>query len=312
MNQFLKCQLQKNKIMKKINLILPQIILFAIWGLCSEKSVGQSTNTNGIQTTTKHIIKSEFNDKSYELMVSLPKKYSEQDTFHYPVLYVLDGKYSFNSMSSIREGFDLGKEIKDIIIVSIDGNCSTDADWLASRYNDFTPSSFLQSDTLMSKIMNIPLDKLKSGGAESFLNTLEKELIPYIENQYKTTADRGLSGHSLGGLFAGYCLLKKPDLFKRYGINSPSFWWNNSEMVRTEKLYFSQNKELSAKVFFSVGGSEDAMMLTPFNTFTTALKSRNYKGLSMTVKIFDEETHLSVVPACSSRTLKVLYGSNVK
>jgi uncharacterized protein len=312
MSQFLKCQAQKIKIMKQINLIIINIIFLAGLSLCSEESKGQSLSPTENQATKTHIVKSVFNDKTYELCVSLPKKYSEQDSLHYPVLYVLDGKFSFKSMSSIREVLDLGKEIKDIIIVSIEFSCITDADWFASRYNDFPPSRFLQADTLWSKIMNLPEGKLKSGGAESFLNTLEKQLIPYINDHYKTTADRGLSGHSLGGLFAGYCLLKKPGLFKKYGINSPSFWWNNSELVRNESHYASQHEDLSAKVFFSVGGAEDAMMLAPFNAFTNSIKSRNYKGLSMTVKIFEEETHSSVVPAGGSRTLKVLYGSNVK
>ncbi len=298
--------------MKQINLIATNIIFLAILSLCSGNSEGQGLNPTASQATKRHSVKSGFNDKTYELYVSLPKKYSDQDSLHYPVLFVLDGKFSFKSMSSIREVLDLGKEIKDIIIVSIDDSCITDADWLASRYYDFTPSSIPQADTLWSKIMNLPEGTLKSGGAESFLNTLEKELIPYINHHYKTTADRGLSGHSLGALFAGYCLLKKPALFKRYGINSPSFWWNNRELVRNEDSYASQHEELPANVFFSVGGYEDAMMLASFNAFTNSMKSHNYKGFSMTVKIFDGETHLSVVPAGASRTLKVLYGSNVK
>ena len=83
-------------------------------------------------------------------------------------------------------------------------------------------------------------------------------------------------------------------------------------MVRIENDYASHHSELTAKVFFSVGGSEDANMLASFNAFTNSIKNHNYKGLSMTVKIFEEETHLSVVPAGGSRTLKVLYGSTVK
>jgi predicted alpha/beta superfamily hydrolase len=298
--------------MKQINLIVRNIIVFAILSFCSENARGQSLSPTENQRTTRHSIKSGFNGKTYDVWVSLPKKYSGQDSLHYPVLYVLDGKYSFNVMTSIREGLDLGKEIKDIIIVSIDDSCTTDADWYASRYNDYTPSSILQADTLWSKILNIPEGKLKSGGAESFLNTLEKELIPYINKHYKITGDRGLSGHSLGGLFAGYCLLKRPWLFKRYGINSPSFWWNNSELVRNEVYYASMHDELSANVFFSVGGSEDPIMLGSFNAFTSAVKTHNYKGLTMTVKTFDEETHVSVGPAGDCRTLRVLYGSNVK
>jgi len=298
--------------MKQINLIVANIILFGILNVCSEKSKGQNLNPTPIQAIKRHSIKSAFNGKTYQLCVSLPKNYSEQDTLHYPVLYVLDGKFSFNYMGSIRDVLDLGKEIKDIIIVSIDDSCATDADWLASRNNDFTPSSMPKVDTLTSMIMKIPVGNLKSGGAELFLSTLQNDMIPFIEKNYKTTNDRGLSGHSLGGLFAGYCLLKKPELFKRYGINSPSFWWNNREMVRIENDYASRHAALTAKVFFSVGGSEDANMLGAFTAFTKAIKSRNYKGLDMVVKIFDGETHLSVVAACSSRTLKVLYGANVE
>ena len=298
--------------MKQINLKVLNIIFFAVLSLYSEKFKGQSLGLTANQATKIYSIKSGFNNKTYQLNVSVPKTYSEKDTLHYPVLYVLDGKFSFNSMCSIRDVLDLGKEIKDIIIVSIDASCVTDADWFASRYYDFTPSGILQADTFWSKIMNIPEGKLKSGGAESFLNTLEKELIPYINYHYKTTTDRGLSGHSLGGLFAGYCLLKKPGLFKRYGINSPSFWWNNSEMVRNEEYYASQHTELKANVFFSVGGSEDATMLASFNAFTNSIVSHKYQGLLVTVKIFDDETHLSVVPAGGSRTLKVLYGANGK
>lgn len=288
--------------MKKINLIIIFISILRFF----------TTNAQSFEKSHSHRIKSNFNDKTYELNVSLPKKYTEQDSLRYPVLYVLDGKYSFSSMSSIRAGLDLGKEIKELIIVSIEAAHSSENEWFANRHNDYTPSYLPQADTLWSKILNIPEGKLTSGGAADFLITLEKDLIPFIESHYKTNADRGLSGHSLGGLFAGYCLLKKPDLFKRYGINSPSFWWNNSEMVQIEAGFANQNTELHAKVFFSVGSAEDALLRTAFTTFTNAMKSRNYKGLSMNVKIFDGETHVSVVPACSSRTLKVLYGAYVQ
>lgn len=95
--------------------------------------------------------------KFYQLHVSLPKNYSSVDTIHYPVLYVLDGKFSFTSFHSIREVLDLGKEIKDVIIVAIDNSTQTDVDWFAGRYSDFTPSSIPLSDTQWSKMMNIPI-----------------------------------------------------------------------------------------------------------------------------------------------------------
>ena len=96
------------------------IIFFSVLILCSQKSKGQRVNVNVNQAIQTMYIKSGFNNKTYQVNLSLPKTYSEQDSLRYPVLYVLDGKFSFNSFCSIRAVYDLGKEIKDIIIVSID------------------------------------------------------------------------------------------------------------------------------------------------------------------------------------------------
>jgi predicted alpha/beta superfamily hydrolase len=291
--------------MKQINLTITSIVFCASNLLSTANSFAQNSNSN------KYFIKSTFNNKTYELQVSLPKNYTQKDTLRYPVLYILDGRVSFTPMNSTRGTLEFGREVKDFIMVAIDDSSSTDANWIGSRYTDFTPSVNLQSDTLWSKLMGLPEGTMKSGGADSFLKTLEEEVIPYMDNHFKTTTDRGISGHSLGGLFTGYCLLKKPYLFKRYGINSPALWWNNNEMVQLENLFASKNPELNAKVFLSIGGAEDPLMLAPFNAFTNAIKNHNYKHLTITVKVFEEETHLSVVPACGSRTLRVLYGTNV-
>lgn len=292
--------------------MISSVIFCAAIFLIASNCIAQRENPNVAGTTKGYTIKSSFNNKTYKLYISLPKAYSNLDTLHYPVLYVLDGKFSFTSFHYIREVLDLGKEIKDIIIVAIADSGETDSDWLAERYNDFTPSNVPQSDIQWSKMMNITDGKLKSGGAELFLRTVENDIIPLVDKHYKTTADRGLSGHSLGGLFVGYCLVKKPDLFKRYGINSPSFWWNNNEILSLENSFAKQGKSITANVFFSAGALEGGMMITPITAFIDSLKNHDYKGLIMTSQIFDGETHLSVVPACSSRTLKVLYGSNVK
>jgi predicted alpha/beta superfamily hydrolase len=298
--------------MKQLNCILTSAIFCAVLTFTNDVVQGQGVIPTVIEATQKHSITSAYNNKTYQLYVSLPQKYSAEEKLRYPVLYVLDGRFSFNAMRSIREGLNLGKEIKDVIIVAIDGSSQTDADWFADRYDDFTPSSILQADTLWSKIMNIPEGKLRSGGARSFLNTLQKQMIPFIDMQYNTTADRGLSGHSLGGLFVGYCLLTEPALFNRYGINSPAFWWNNSEMLSIENSFAKNNSSLSANVFFSVGALEGEMMIAPVTAFMNALKNHNYNGLTITSQTFEGETHLSVVPACSSRTLKVLYGPGAK
>jgi pimeloyl-ACP methyl ester carboxylesterase len=42
---------------------------------------------------------------------------------------------------------------------------------------------------------------------------------------------RVLVGHSLGGLFAVYALIRRPDLFTGYVVMEPSLWWNDQRHV---------------------------------------------------------------------------------
>jgi predicted alpha/beta superfamily hydrolase len=137
---------------------------------------------------------------------------------------------------------------------------------------------------------------------------MKNEIIPFVEKKYKTNGDRGIAGHSLGGLFTAYCLLSEPDLFHRYGINSPSFWWDKNKMFEMEKAFSEKNKNLNAQVFISVGSREGESMVPKMTAFADSLKIHNYNGLILTSQIFDNETHFSVLPSSISRTLRVLYG----
>ena len=273
---------------------------------------GQPATTGYMLSIKGHSLNSGLTKKSYQLYVSLPKSYSDVDTVRYPVLYVLDGKYAFPSFSAIREVMDLGKELEEVIIVAIADSNLSDSVWLASRYSDFTPSAVPQADSDWTKMMRLPAGTLKSGGAQQFLEVIKKELLPFIDQQYKTTTDRGISGHSLGGLFVSYCLVTAPELFKRYGINSPAFWWNNNELLTAAKTFIQRQETLDATIFMSVGSLEGGMMVTPMNTFATTVKSRSYKDLTLTTQVFDNESHLSVNAASNSRTLRVLYGARKK
>jgi len=267
---------------------------------------------NNDAVTAKHIVRSTLTGRSYELRVMLPAGYSAADALRYPVLYLLDGKFSFPLFYALKNNFDLGKELKELIIVSIEGTGKSREDWLANRHHDFTPTGLPKADTIWSNILKIPVEKLRSGGAKNFLQVLQQEILPMIDSNYKTNGDRGLYGHSLGGLFASYCLLSAPGLFNRYAINSPSLWWNGNEILALENEWAKQHKEMPATVFLSMGSLEGDLMLNPFHAFMNSMKAHEYKGLQLTTQVFDKETHLSVVPACSSRTLKTLYGLNSK
>ena len=267
---------------------------------------GQTSTLPGMGEFMTHIIRSNHNQKEYRLHVLLPANYSAADSARYPVLYVLDGEYSTLLFYSSIKVFSLAPELKDVIIVTIDGNTHSKTEWLASRYQDYTPSHNSKADTAIARFFKTPV--VVSGGAPAFLATLEKQIIPEIEKTYKTNGEKGLFGHSLGGLFGSYCLIHRPGLFQKYSVNSPSLWWSNGEMIPQMDSLASQNMKPGTSIFLSAGKSEGNFMISPIERFEKSLRNK-FPGVRLTFKIFDDETHLSVVPVVISRTLKEFYAT---
>ena len=292
----------------KMNSKLPVVNLFFImlFNLSVSWLNGQTDAWPALTGVKTHLIKSSQNKKEYRLQVLLPTNYTEADSTRYPVLYVLDGEYSTLLFYSVIKTFSLAPEVNDVIVVTIDGNTGGKTEWLTSRYYDYTPSHHPQTDTAIAKFFKIPVTA--SGGASTFLVMLESQLMPLIEKHYKTNDERGLFGHSLGGLFGSYCLIHRPGLFQKYSLNSPSLWWNNGELIpQIDAL--TRDKEISKEIIFlSAGSSEGSFMITPVERFEKSLKNK-FPGIKLTYKIFDDETHLSVVPVVISRTLKTFYAN---
>ena len=277
--------------------------------------VGQVNSIPTINQKQEHQLKSKINNNIYQLFVSLPKNYSKTDTTQYPVLYLLDGNFAFPIAHSTRQFLDLASGLEDVIIVGIGYTWNKSYEpWATERWNDFTPSSHIQSDTSRSflGLLNLKTGSLISGGGQNFLGIMKNEIIPFVEKNYKTNKDKGIAGHSLGGLFAVYCLLQEPTLFNRYGINSPFLAWDNNKMFKIEKSFSETNQKLNAQVFISVGSREGESMVSKMTAFADSLKRHNYLELTLTSQIFDNETHVSVLPASISRTLRVLYKAKKK
>lgn len=257
-----------------------------------------------------HKVKSTLNGKTYQLNISLPMYYSKKTTTSYPVLFLLDGGYSFPIADAARTAMDIGRSIDDVIIVGIEYQWEKSmVPWMTGRWQDYTPSEDRKSDTSKNflSMFNLSVGSLHSGSAPQFLQVLKKDIIPFIDKHYRTSNDRGISGHSLGGLFVAYCLFSEPELFSRYGINSPSLWWNSKEIFQTEKSFAGHHKSLNAQVFMSVGALEGRSMTPVMTEFADSIRKHNYQGLQLTTHVFEGETHLSVVPAMVSRTISTLY-----
>jgi predicted alpha/beta superfamily hydrolase len=146
-----------------------------------------------------------------------------------------------------------------------------------------------------------------SGGADNFFRVMEREIIPFMTQHYHVNDDRALAGHSFGGLFAAYVLFTHPEAFQRYLISSPSLDWDNHILQKMEAHYAEAHSSLTARVFVSAGGAEPESMVPDVRALAAKLDDTHFQGLEMTEKIFEDETHLSVIPFAISRGVRELY-----
>ena len=206
------------------------------------------------------------------LNIYLPLGYSPDSAKTYPVIYLLDGSrdedfihiaglVQFNSFSWIGT-------LPESIVVGI-GN--------VDRRRDFT---FPSNNALDKK------DFPTSGQSASFIRFLETELQPFIQANYHTQPSNMLIGQSLGGLLATEVLFKKPELFDRYVIVSPSLWWDDESMLDTNPITPQSLKN----VFIAVGREGEVMERTARELYEKLL-AQGHDNLILFFEFLEDRDH---------------------
>jgi predicted alpha/beta superfamily hydrolase len=138
-------------------------------------------------------VQSAILNEERQVLVHLPASYDTSGKA-YPVLYLLDGTQGFlQDMIAITNRLRIDRAAPEMIIVAIQ-NTNRDLDMMPVVAKDYPGPP----------------------RAEAFLGFLERELVPNIENAYRTTQPRVLQGKSLSGLFTIYALLARPAAFNAY------------------------------------------------------------------------------------------------
>ena len=277
--------------------ILSFVILWA-----SISPIKAQWSTTPIRTES-YTINSALNKRAYQISVALPSSYSKQKK--YPVFYILDGYYAFPIAKEAMKALMMGNLVHDFILVSIAGDETNDYDWLVNRWTDYTFTQLPKKDSTLTKVWNIKSPGLISGGGETFYKIIKGEIIPFIDSKYSTNNERGISGHSLSGLYVANILLKSDGVFTKFGINSPSFLFWDNDIMQAELNHAKTHANLNAKVFFSIAELEDGLD----NLLKFEARVKKYNGFNSQFAIFKDETHNSVGPAMISRTMRVLYSN---
>lgn len=262
--------------------------------------------------TETRVLHSKIMNIDFELYIAFPFSYFRSDTT-YPVLFSLDANRSFGLVNNMVNILNIPhKEIPEILLVGIGYPIKGLEDWAIGRNRDFTPTNDPEDDeywvNLLSRMTGRNDIVVKSGGAPQFLEFMRKELIPFIEANYRVSStDRAIMGFSRGGLFTLYALFQYPELFKRYYAGSPSIWWDDGILFKYEEEYNANNDDLPVRLFMSNGSLESESMLSDMKKMSERLKSKNYPNLELNTHIFENETHASSYASAISRAFRVLY-----
>jgi predicted alpha/beta superfamily hydrolase len=248
------------------------LILFVTVGCLDDVAHAQDTLLNVSYKGKLDSVHSNILKQTRLIQVFVPPGYTPGSTVKYDLLYVLDGSdYNISLISNIQRFIQGVDYMPPTIIVSV---------MAIDRSMELTP--------IPDKVWDAP-----SGGGDKFLGFLTNELIPYVNKTYPSNGVNTLWGHSLGGMFTMYALLKEPTAFKSYILSDPSLWWGNGYVP---KMAISRLPALAGLHITLFIGARQGPSFYQFkiDTMEMVLKKFAPADLAWKLNTFPYETHSSV------------------
>lgn len=280
-------------------------IILALLLLSSTLIFSQAKKSKTTETTKPFVlgvideIQSQELGEKRILNIYLPDGYKPEDATKYPVIYLLDGSADedFIHIAGLVQfnSFEWINQVPKSIVVGIA---------TVDRRRDFTFPTTIEKDQ-----KKFPT----TGHSDKFIAFIEKELQPFIDKRYKTTASKMIIGQSLGGLLETEILLKKPTLFNKYVIVSPSIWWNNGSILNLDSPIFQENFAQQTDIYIAVGKEGltpteiPRVMEVDANLLAEKIKATKSKNIKVYFDYFPKENHATILHPAVSNSFRFFY-----
>ena len=269
----------------------------ALLGACATppQSDAQAQSAEGapITTGTSYTLHSTTLNDDRQINVWTPADYgaAENAARRYNVLYVLDGALDqdFQHIAGLGQLGALSWTYEPFIVVGIQTK-DRRAELTRRPHDPRHAAEFPQA-----------------GGARGFQDFIGAEVIPFVEDRYRTGEGRALMGESLAGLFVVDTFLHRPALFRDYIAISPSLWWDNQHFARDGAHDLEGRAPGNTRLYLAIaneGGATQAGM----DRFLRLLEAAP-RG-SVTWRYSDRsatETHATIYHAAALDALRWLY-----
>jgi len=218
-------------------------------------------------------------------MVDLPENYYDNN-LDYPTLYVIDGDFQFQHVSAVVKNMTRMGKIPPMIVIGI-----------ATQGN----ADYLYQTTWAIK------DEPDFGGTSTFYQYINQELVPHIDEHYRTNSNRVLSGYSLGGLFTTYAMVQNNTPFNAYLAMSPSYWFDDYSAEKSIAKFIDEksksNKKPPSPLFLSLANEQGMGVDKVYKS----LSDLNISDWKFTYKQYPNENHFSTALPALHDALNFLF-----
>lgn len=190
-------------------------------------------------------ISSKYFSFNRQFLVYTPENYNEQTESDYDVIYVFDSqaRSSFDLVHSLLHYSLQSQNDMNFIVVGVVSPFMPEIEY--HRNNDFLPIP-----------ENIKMTTNYYGSSDKFKQFLKEELIPYIDENYRTSKHTLGIGHSLGASFILDALATE-ELFDDYIAISPNFCWDKERFANNFMTYNFNNSKYRY-IYMSMGNEMEA------------------------------------------------------
>ncbi|MEI6412569.1 MAG: alpha/beta hydrolase-fold protein, partial [Bacteroidota bacterium] len=167
--------------------------------------------------------------------VLLPRNYHTHPERRFPVIYLHDGQNLFDANASSFGAWKLSRQMarqplyRQAILVGIDHGG-------IDRMHEYAPFKRGQH----------------GGQGDAYLKFVAETLKPFIDQHYRSWPQRdatGMVGSSMGGLITFYAAMRYNHVFGKFGVLSPSLWFNpgvakllEKQQVKNSQIYLGGSR----------------------------------------------------------------------
>lgn len=230
-------------------------------------------------------LQSEFLKETRSIHVSLPEQYDLSSKI-YPLVLVMDHDLLFNTTAAITTQLSRTSRMPESIVVSISTGSKHRNYYAPNLYNNHRDRPYNYGNH-----------------QEEFLNFIEKELLPSVEENYRIAKFKTIIGFSPSSVFSIYSLLTKPYLFQAYicfasgNIIGDGYSKDERLIEELEQLY--SKLKYGPNYLYVVSGSKDAenqpYIETNVKDFNHKLSKYNSKNIHIKAEVIEGEGHTDVI-----------------